>query len=114
MGPGFGLIDGCRSYPAVLAGVPCTMGRFYPLASCTVNPSVPASLSESPPKEPVSGACQPAELPQTRQSKGSKIQSVHFKTKAEWVRSGLICAANGHGTSARRLIHCLGCKAKHS
>lgn len=97
MGPGVGLIDGCRWYPALLAGVPCSTGRFYPLALCTMNPSVPASLSESPPEEPMSGACQPAELPSTRQSKGSKIQSVCFKSGAEWVRSGLIYAANGHG-----------------
>lgn len=90
MGPGFGLIGGCRWHPALLVGVPCSMGRFYPLASCTVNPSVPASLSESPPEEPVSGAWQPAELPQTRQSKGTKIQSVCFKSGAEWVMSGLI------------------------
>lgn len=114
MGPGFGLIDGCRWYPALLAGVPCSTGRFYPLASRTVNPSVPASLCESPPGEPGPGACQPAELPQTRQSKGSKIQSVCFKSGAEWVRSGLIRAANGRGAGARRLIHCLGCKAERS
>lgn len=68
MGPGFDLIDGCRWYPALLVGVPCSTGRFYPLASSTMNPSVPASLSESPPEEPVSGACQPCLVPASRQN----------------------------------------------
>lgn len=52
MGPGVGLMDGCRWCPALLPGVPCSTGRFCPLALCTVNPSVPAFLTESPPEEP--------------------------------------------------------------
>lgn len=89
MGPGFALIDGCRWCPALLVGVPCSTGRFYPLASGTMNPSVPASLSESPPEEK-----NPCLVPASRQNchkpdSQEAAKSNQFVLRVEWNGSGV-------------------------